>query len=113
MGTYNYHLPLSKGKFAKVDNEDFEVVKDFNWCLSKNGYAFSNIGGYMHRLIMNPPKDMEVDHIDRNKLDNRRYNLRICTHIENMRYLHSTKYNHLNKSHDRKSKSIRDYRKFP
>lgn len=38
----------------------------------------------MHRVIMNPPVGMEVDHINRNKLDNRRSNLRICTHAENL-----------------------------
>ncbi len=37
----------------------------------------------MHRLIMNPPKGMEVDHINGNRLDNRRENLRIVTSQQN------------------------------
>ncbi len=37
----------------------------------------------LHRLIMNPPADMVVDHIDRNPLNNSRENLRICTNREN------------------------------
>ncbi len=37
----------------------------------------------MHRVIMNPPDDMVVDHIDSNGLNNRRTNLRVCTLLQN------------------------------
>ena len=37
----------------------------------------------LHRIIMNPTADMQIDHRNKNKLDNRRSNLRICTHAEN------------------------------
>lgn len=37
----------------------------------------------MHRLIMNAPKGMEVDHLNGDGLDNRKINLRICSHSEN------------------------------
>jgi|SRR5699024_12026504 len=37
----------------------------------------------MHRVIMNPPEGMYVDHINNNKLDNRKSNLRLCTHMQN------------------------------
>lgn len=76
-------IPLSKNKLAVVDNEDFDKVKGFNWYISENGYALSNKGGYMHRLIMNPSREMYVDHIDRDKLNNRKSNLRVCTRQEN------------------------------
>lgn len=59
------------------------VVKDYKWYLKQEGYAFNKEIGYLHRLIMNPPKDMVVDHINQDKLDNRRDNLRICTDQEN------------------------------
>src|SRR5690606_35066069 len=53
-------IPLTQGKFAKVDNEDLERVKDINWRYDK-GYAMSSSVGYMHRFIMNAPDGMLVD----------------------------------------------------
>lgn len=41
--------------------------------------------GYLHRIVANAPQGYEVDHIDRNTLNNRRDNLRICTRQENSR----------------------------
>lgn len=49
----------------------------------------------MHRVIMDPPDGMEIDHLNRNTLDNRRCNLRIATRSEN----------HLNRGVSAKSKS--------
>lgn len=65
-----------------IDLDCVEAVKDYKWCFS-NGYAYNYQVRQLHRFIMNPPEDMVVDHIDGNKLDNRRDNLRICTHQEN------------------------------
>ena len=66
-----------------IDLEYVDVVKDYKWYLKQEGYAFNKEIGYLHRFIMNPPKDMVVDHINQDKLDNRRENLRICTDQEN------------------------------
>lgn len=76
-------IPLTKGKFAMVDNEDFDKVKDVNWCF-ENGYAYNGEKGRMHRYLMNTPDHLEVDHIiQENTLDNRRSNLRLATRAQN------------------------------
>jgi hypothetical protein len=74
-------IPLTKGKYAKVDNEDYEYLSKRKWHYS-SGYASSG-GQLMHRVIMNAPSDMQVDHKDQDKLNNQRSNLRLCTSREN------------------------------
>lgn len=83
-------IPLTKGKFANVDDEDYEWLNQWTWCI-RNGYASRTykLSGkdysiYMHRLIANTPLGMETDHIDRNKLNNQRINLRKCSATENL-----------------------------
>ena len=70
---------------TKVDLECIEVLKQYKWHMLGQ-YVSSIINGtevLLHRFLMSPSDDMEVDHINRDKLDNRRDNLRICTHQEN------------------------------
>ena len=80
--------------FFYFDLEDYDKIKDHCWCFDKDGYLMSidtttrqNIK--MHRIIMDAPKGMEVDHINHNSdgsdtnNDNRKENLRICTHKQN------------------------------
>jgi HNH endonuclease len=77
------------GKFALVDDEDFDLVNSFNWYLS-GSYPVRSLGKRpnrtkisMHRFLMNTPVDKVTDHINGNGLDNRKSNLRICTISEN------------------------------
>ena len=67
-----------------IDLDDIDKVKQYKWCIVK-GYAVrgSDSSG-IHRLIMNCPKGMVVDHINHNPLDNRKSNLRICTQRQNV-----------------------------
>lgn len=87
-------VPLTQGKFALVDDEDFEWLSQHKWHLSQHGYAArGKHEGYpkktvgilfMHRVILNAPSGTEVDHINGNRLDNRRSNLRLCTRRQNL-----------------------------
>lgn len=76
-------IPLTKGKFAMVDNEDFDRVKDINWHCNSKGYARNTKVGLMHRYIMNAPDHLDVDHIHHNTLDNRKSQLRLVTPLLN------------------------------
>jgi hypothetical protein len=81
-------IPLSKGTVALVDDGDFDILSKFKWYhhSSNRGYARGKIDGkwtYMHRFITDAPAGSNVDHINRNTLDNRRLNLRICDQIVN------------------------------
>lgn len=80
-------IPLANGQFAIVDDEDFELLNQYVWHGHKSGgsevhvYAVTRIR--MHRVVMNCPKGMYVDHINGDTLDNRKCNLRICSTAEN------------------------------
>ena len=81
-------IQLTKGAVTIVDDEDYELLTKWKWHLQTAGYA-CNKGGvgkgtvYMHRLILDCPDDMIVDHIDGNRLNNKRENLRIVTYSQN------------------------------
>lgn len=77
-------IPLDKGAVAKVDNEDFEKVIQYGWYICR-GYATNTRIGHMHRFIMQPEGDLVVDHINHDKSDNRKENLRVCSRAENSR----------------------------
>lgn len=71
---------------AIIDTEDIDTVIGRRWKLC-DGYAVASrpqtIG--MHRLILNAPIGIEVDHINRNRLDNRKENIRLASRFENAR----------------------------
>lgn len=77
----------SKGEEFYFDLEDYDKIKIFSWCISDNGYVIAtnskNKRIYLHRLIMNCNSDRVVDHINHNTLNNRKYNLRVCTSSNN------------------------------
>lgn len=75
-------IKMAKNKFVLVDEDDYDYLMQWNWHFF-GGYAKNAKQGFMHRLLMNPG-DLYVDHANGNKLDNRRANLRVCTHSQNM-----------------------------
>lgn len=82
-------IPLSQGKFAIVDSEDFERLNKFKWCFCKYAKRFircdnsSRKAIWMHRVINQTPDGFDTDHINGNKLDNRKCNLRTVTRSQN------------------------------
>jgi hypothetical protein len=81
----------NKRKYALVDDEDFERVKKYRWQLHHSGYAVATVrfSGQrkhiaMHRFILQVQGGVSTDHINQNKRDNRRQNLRPCTPAQNV-----------------------------
>jgi len=83
------HGKYGEGKFAIVDDEDYEYLNSYRWNYSKRGYvitSISNIKYNMHKLILGTDyckNKLVCDHINHNTLDNRRSNLRIVTIQQN------------------------------
>ena len=67
---------------ALIDLEDIDKVRNHKWSYNSN-YVRSANNIRLHRLIIDCPKDMVVDHINHDPLDNRKENLRICTQQQN------------------------------
>lgn len=83
-------IKLTKGYVALVDEEDYEWLSQFKWCVNSDGYAvkasqngFKRIAVRMHREILQAPKNFDIDHVNCNRLDNRRSNLRLATKSQN------------------------------
>lgn len=75
-----------------IDAEDFEIAQERVWSLVSPGYAMAITRAWegakrrmsLHRVVMGANKGEEIDHINHNSLDNRKENLRICSHVKNM-----------------------------
>lgn len=99
-------IPLTQGKRAIVDDGDYEYINKWKWFYAqgyacRTGVKVDNISHgiriFMHHLIIPKTSGMDVDHINGDSLDNRRANLRLCTHQQNtknksLRYDSSTGY---------------------
>ena len=91
-------IKLSNGMECIVDDEDFDFLSKWKWKYHKalgcyGGYAVRNsydrktkkhLAIFIHRLVNNTPAGLSTDHINGNKLDNRKENLRSVTQVENM-----------------------------
>jgi len=72
-----------------VSDEDYDYLSQFHWQADKDNTVNGGTGiigkkrALMHRIIMKAPRHLEVDHIDGNRLNNRRSNLRLCTSSQN------------------------------
>lgn len=95
---------ITLGKYGVVtliDDEDYSILISYNWHLHRGkgtNYARTRLykGGpqfYMHRIIMNPPLGLTVDHKDGNGLNNQRSNLRLATIAEQNRNLYGKESN--------------------
>jgi len=76
-------------KVALVDDEDYKILNQYKWH-NNIGYARTDIkdkdkwvSKLMHRLLIDVPDKMEIDHIDGNPLNNQKSNLRLVTHQQN------------------------------
>lgn len=88
-------IQLTQGRVAQVSDEDFEYLNSLKWYYVKSGYAKGRPHRntpemIMHRTVLqrmgvNLADGGEVDHIDRNGLNNQRENLRLVSHIQNVR----------------------------
>lgn len=84
-------LELTQGKVALVSFEDYNEVAKFNWTFDgryvsrKEPMLNGKLGKkvYLHRYIMKPEDNLVVDHINGDKLDCRRMNMRVCTSSSN------------------------------
>lgn len=87
-------IQLTQGKVALVDDEDFEELNKYKWCVRKYRKTFyvcrsdgkicnKRVFLRMHRVIINTSEEMQIDHIDGDGMNNQKYNLRICTASQN------------------------------
>lgn len=83
------YLHGPNGERWTIDAEDLPKVGHMRWSASTQGYARAPLDGgprlRLHRVLMDAPSGAEVDHIDGDVTNNRKSNLRLCSHAENGR----------------------------
>jgi len=91
-------IPLTRGKFAVVDPEDYPRLVRYKWYAHKSPHTFYAVrsltngkklprkNSYMHHLVIDIPPGLFCDHINHNGLDNRKANLRLATLAQNIRH---------------------------
>ena len=89
-------ITTANGCEILADAEELEKLKRYSWCVSKQGYAVANVNGKVVKinryiLGLDNCEGKIVDHINRNKLDNRKANLRFCTQKDNARNISVSK----------------------
>jgi hypothetical protein len=87
-------IPLTQGKVALVDDADYEFLMQWKWQAYEHGQTWyarrpmsvnkQHFNIRMHRVVMSAPEKLEVDHVDRNGLNNQKENLRLGSHGDNM-----------------------------
>ena len=97
------YVTLTKGYEAIIDASDAHIVSGFDWQAKEYEHLVyatrtATVNGVrkelkMHRAILSPPIDMNVDHISGDGLDNRRSNLRQASHTQNMHNQRKSKNN--------------------
>ncbi len=101
-------IPLTQGKEALVDDEDYNLLNSFKWHAKKSKVSWyavrmenvRRVRGLkkearerkkrrvirMHNVILQTPEGQIPHHKDSNGLNNQRYNLQLCSQIENNQY---------------------------
>lgn len=110
-GEYGIGYTL-KNKPFYFDLKNYDKIKEYTWRLNPYNYVLTRMGNkmvYMHRFIMDCPKDMEIDHINGNgtENDNRESNLRACNRQENMKNIKRNGYSY-DKNRDKWQVKIRN-----
>lgn len=86
-GEYGIGYTL-KGEEFYFDLDDYDKIKDYCWWLDCHKYVVSEVKGtkiIMHKLIVDCFDHFEVDHKNHKEFDNRKTNLRVCSHLDNMK----------------------------
>jgi len=88
----NAEVRTFKGEVFIIDLEDVPKIQGRSWRRDKDGYAISVVRSqgkrsvlFLHRMLLDAPKDVQVDHTDGDPSNNLRSNLRLCAHQENGR----------------------------